>query len=602
MDKLNDIQKQAVLSTEKNILVIAGAGSGKTTVLSKRIQKLVESGVETRHILAITFTNKAAAEMRERINVGGVMIKTFHGLGLLIIRQNLEYISYLKEDFAIIDRQDQKRIIKHLFNKDSTYKPNEILAAVTYAKSNSVIKSNLHLNALETMQEYVLKYEEYTKKNNSIDFDDLLLLSNELLSENIISSRYKYLHILIDEYQDTSDIQTAMINKIIKDKTNTFYVGDVDQAIYGWRGANVGNILSLEKKGYTIIKLEQNYRSTAKILDGANKLIANNQVRYDKHLWTSKQGGSNISYKECEDKTDEMSVILRELDFLLQLGPSDTNALLYRFNYQSKAIEETLVKNNIQYIMYNGLRFYERMEVKDVIAYIKLLINHNDNNSFLRVVNTPKRKIGDVTIKKIADSAELNNISYYSAASLMNFKGLNEFFSVINKYSSLILEDFDKYFEMYLEEIGYMNFLRTYDEMFEERCQNITELKESMSNAMSEEQSLNEYLNELVLFENAEKTDDAKVVLSTIHGVKGLEFDNVFLVDCNENILPPRSALEDNEQLEEERRVVYVAITRARKKLFCSYVTRDHYYDYLKPSRFLYEMGMEKKKKGFTIF
>lgn len=602
MDKLNDIQKQAVLSTDKNILVIAGAGSGKTTVLSKRIEKLVECGVETRHILAITFTNKAAAEMRERISVGGVMIKTFHGLGLLIIRQNLEYISYLSEDFAIIDRGDQKRIIKHLFNKDSNYKPNEILAAITYAKSNSVIKSNLHLNALETMQEYVLKYEEYTKQNNSIDFDDLLLLSNELLSEDIVSSRYKYLHILIDEYQDTSDIQTAMINKIIKDKTNTFYVGDVDQAIYGWRGANVGNILSLEKKGYTIIKLEQNYRSTAKILEGANNLIANNKVRYDKHLWTAKNGGTNINYKECEDKTDEMSVILRELDFLLQLGPTDTNALLYRFNYQSKAIEEMLVKNNIQYVMYNGLRFYERMEVKDVIAYIKLLINHNDNNSFLRIVNTPKRKIGDVTIKKIADSAELNNVSYYSAASLMNFKGLNEFFNVIKKYSSLIVEDFDKYFELYLEEIGYMNFLRSYDETFEERSLNIIELKESMSNAINEEQSLNEYLNELVLFENAEKSDDAKVVLSTIHGVKGLEFDNVFLVDCNENILPPRSALEDNEQLEEERRVVYVAITRARKKLFCSYLTRDHYYDYLKPSRFLYEMGMEKKKKGFTIF
>lgn len=340
MNKLNDKQVEAVTSNERNILVIAGAGSGKTTVLSKRIQRLVSDGCDPRDILAITFTNKAATEMRERIKAHGVMIKTFHGLGLLIIRQNLDYISFLNNDFTIIDTQDQKRIIKHLFNKDKAYKPTEILSAIYYAKSKSLVKSNLHKNALESMQEYVLKYEEYTKKNNSIDFDDLLLLSNELLSNMIISSRYNFKNILIDEYQDTSGIQIDMMNKLIKSDTSTFYVGDVDQAIYGWRGADVNNILSLRNKNYFIIKLEQNYRSTAKILDAANNLIAHNKTRYDKNLWTDKRGGANVSYMQCEDKYDEMANLYRELEYLLELSKTDSNAILYRFNYQSKAVEE----------------------------------------------------------------------------------------------------------------------------------------------------------------------------------------------------------------------------------------------------------------------
>lgn len=592
LDYLNDRQKEAVLASDGPLLILAGAGSGKTSVLTTKVAYLIEEkGIDPRNIVAITFTNKAAKEMKERIIklVGpkgyDIQISTFHSFGLRIIKENYERLGYEK-NFTIIDSDDSLTVIKKLLkdmNIDTTRcNPKFVKNQISSAKNEMVTPekySNLVNDEISdiTYKAYK-KYQETLLRNNSLDFDDLLIKPIELFSKHPdVLQQYQELfkYIFIDEYQDTNEAQYLLSKMISAKYKNICVVGDDSQSIYSWRGANFRNILNFEKdyKDAKVILLEQNYRSTKTILNAANSVIKNNVQKKDKNLWTENETGEKIKYVRAIDEKDEASFVTREIKNLKEQGASlDDMAVLYRTNAQSRTIEEGFLNSNIPYRIVGAFAFYSRKEIKDLLAYLKLIYNTKDDVSLMRVINYPKRGIGAKTIDNLSMDAVLNNSSMFEVIEKgkeLEFKKM--ILEMKEKSESLSLTET---IDMVLDKSGIRSDLESEHTLEADiRLENLEEFK-SITKTFEEESgiaSLEDFLNEVSLVSdvNDQKNDDApKVTLMTTHAVKGLEFKYVFVIGMEENIFPHVNCIEGLEGLEEERRLCYVAITRAKKKLY----------------------------------
>lgn len=590
INELNDKQQEAVRKTEGPLLILAGAGSGKTKVLTTKVAYLIENnGVSPYNILAITFTNKAANEMKERLHslIGEkadyIQVSTFHSFGLKILRENYEKLGY-SSNFSIMDSDDSLSIIKKIlkdFNLDSKmYNPTAIRHKISGCKNEIISPSEYDKYAISEFEKVVLKvyqkYEDTLKRNNAIDFDDLLILPLKLFKEHpSVLEKYqqRFQYILIDEYQDTNEAQYILTKMISAKYRNICCVGDNDQSIYSFRGANYRNILNFEKdyKDSTIIKLEQNYRSTSIILDAANSVIKHNKERKDKNLWSNKKEGEKVSYFRAFNERDEAFYVIREIKKLINNGIDYENiAVLYRTNAQSRIMEEELLKENIPYRVVGSFYFYSRKEIKDLIAYLRLIHNENDNISLTRVINTPKRGIGLKTISNINLKADMNNTSMFEA--IDSGKEL-EFKQLILKLKELSKElTLTELVEKILEVTGIKKELEDEKTLEAEiRLENLEEFK-SITKSFEEKNgviSLEDFLLEISLVSDVNEYKDNKnrISLMTVHSVKGLEFDYVFVIGMEEGIFPHINSLMDNSEIEEERRLCYVAITRAKEKL-----------------------------------
>ncbi len=591
IDDLNKEQQEAVLQTDGPILILAGAGSGKTRVLTTKIAYLIEDiGISPYNVLAITFTNKAAKEMSDRLYhmIGEVskkvQVSTFHSFGLKILRENCEALGY-KSNFVIMDSEDTltviKKILKGLDLDPKQYNPSAIRNKISGCKNELMSPNEYEKYAISEFEEVVLKvyrkYQETLFKNNSIDFDDLLILPIKLFREfPSVLQKYqeRFQYILIDEYQDTNEAQYILTKMISAKYKNICCVGDNDQSIYSFRGANYRNILNFEKdyKDAKVIKLEQNYRSTTNILDAANDVIKNNRERKDKNLWSNKGEGEKISYFRAFNERDEAFYVVREIKKLLNQGINYQDiAVLYRTNAQSRNMEEELLRENIPYRVVGSFYFYSRKEIKDLIAYLRLIHNTDDNVSLLRVINTPKRGIGLKTIDNLTVKADSMGISLFDA--IDSGKEL-EFKKLINDLKKLSADlTLTELVDKILDVTGIRKEYE--DEKTLEadiRIENLEEFK-SITKSFEEREgviSLEDFLLEISLVSdvNEYRDDKNRISLMTVHSVKGLEFDYVFIIGLEEGIFPHINSLMDNSELEEERRLCYVALTRARKKLY----------------------------------
>ena len=589
IDNLNDKQKEAVLYINGPMLVLAGAGSGKTKVLTNRIANLIDNGISPANILAITFTNKAAKEMKDRVfNLIGndaymIQISTFHSLGLKILKENYEKLGYDK-NFVVIDSDDALTVIKKIM-KDMNLSPQYYNAKNIRNKISSAKNELMDLQSfanLEYDKNVVKVYEKYLEKlklNNSVDFDDLLILPIRLFREypSVLESyqeRYKY--ILIDEYQDTNECQYIFSKMLAKKYKNIFVVGDNDQAIYAFRGANYKNILNFEKDypDCKTILLEENYRSTKTILNAANSVIRNNKLRKDKNLWSNNEEGELIKYIRTEGEKEEADYVAKEIKKLISEGVNPVDiAVLYRTNAQSRVMEEACLKNNIPYKIIGSFYFYNRKEIKDLICYLRLINNYKDDVSLLRVINVPKRKIGEKTIDNISNVALVNNSCLFDAINSgkeLEFKNL--ILDLKEKCENLSLTEM---VELVLDKSGMKQELENEKSLDSEiRLENLEEFKSITKNYEEEYGviSLDDFLNEISLVSDMSEHQDGnnKVSLMTVHSVKGLEFDDVFVIGMEEGIFPHYNAINEgtNSAIEEERRLCYVAITRAKKKLW----------------------------------
>lgn len=619
LEQLNDMQKKAVTCTEGPLLVLAGAGSGKTKVLTTRIAYLInEKNVDPSSILAITFTNKAAKEMKDRVikligNIGYSMkISTFHSFGLSILKEHCDLLGYSK-NFTIIDSDDSmtliKKIVKDLNLDSKIFNPKMIRNKISGAKNELMDPAEYVRFANTDMEEKIASvYERYQKRlklNNSFDFDDLLMLPIKLLKENpdvLKQYQEKFKYVMVDEYQDTNQAQYILTKMMSAKYKNICVVGDNDQSIYMFRGANYRNILNFEKdyKNTRVILLEENYRSTKNILDVANSIIKNNKSRKDKTLWTNNDDGLKIKYHRSSNEKDESFYVVSEIKKLLNNGvPLSEIAVLYRANAQSRNIEEVLLRDNIPYKVVGAFYFYNRKEIKDLIAYLKLIYNHNDDNSLTRIINVPKRGIGLKAIENLNTKSMLEEKSLYDSLSTqkeLDFKRLIDDLSKKSETMSLtelvdcILNDSKMKEELELE--------KTIES--EVRLENLEEFK-SITKSFEESKgivSLGEFLEEISLVSDVEeyKNNTNVVTLMTIHSAKGLEFDNVFLIGMEEGIFPHANCLNDAEELEEERRLCYVAVTRARKRLWLVNARSRMLYgkeSYNMQSRFIDEIDKE---------
>ncbi len=589
IDNLNKKQKEAVLHKTGPMLVLAGAGSGKTKVLTSRIAYLIENGVSPSNILAITFTNKAAREMKERVvgligsSANSIQISTFHSLGLKIIKDNHEFLGY-KKNFTILDSDDTltvvKKLMKDLNMNPKYYNAKELRNKISSAK-NELIDPN-HFSKIEFDHKIVTLYKKYCEKlksGNSVDFDDLLILPIKLfeISPAILTSyQEKYKYILIDEYQDTNEAQYVFSKMLAKKYRNIFVVGDNDQAIYAFRGANFKNILNFEKDypDCKTILLEENYRSTQTILNAANSVIKHNKLRKDKNLWSNNDVGSKIKYVKTDDEKAESEYVAKEIKKLANEKVNyDNIAILYRANAQSRAIEEAMLKMNIPYRIIGSFYFYNRKEIKDLLCYLRLINNPDDDTSLMRVINVPKRGIGDKTVGNITAKAEEKNTSMFNAIESgkeLAFKQIIQ--ELIKECQNLSLTEMvDKVLDL----SGIKKELQSEKSLESEiRLENLEEFKSITKNYEEEYGviSLDDFLNEISLVSDVtEHTDGSnKVSLMTVHAVKGLEFDYVFVIGMEEDLFPHYNSIREgsNEAIEEERRLCYVAITRAKKKLW----------------------------------
>ena len=591
IDDLNKEQQKAVLETEGPLLILAGAGSGKTRVLTTKVAYLIEeAGISPYNILAITFTNKAAKEMSNRLyrligdKAKNVQVSTFHSFGVKILRENFKYLGYDK-NFIIMDSEDSISVIKKILKEKGIdpkiYNPNAIKNKISSCKNEMMSPKDYEKYVASDFEKIVLLvyelYEGALKKNNSIDFDDLLILPIKLFRENpniLQNYQERFQYILIDEYQDTNEAQYILTKMISAKYRNICCVGDVDQSIYSFRGANYKNILNFEKdyKDARTIKLEQNYRSTTNILDAANDVIKNNKERKDKKLWSDKGTGDKITYYRAFNGIDEAQYVAREIKNLINNGIEYENiAVLYRTNSQSHVIEEEFLKNKIPYKIVGGIGFYSRKEIKDVLAYLRLIYNEKDNISLLRVINTPKRGVGSKTISNLIEKANNEGKSIYEV--IVSGKEL-EFKNIIEKLkkfseSLTITELVDKILDITGIRKEYES-----DKTLESdiRLENLEELK-TVTRTFEEKEgivSLEDFLYEVSLVSDVNEYDEDKnrVSLMTVHSVKGLEFDYVFITGLEEGIFPHMNSLMNNSDLEEERRLCYVAITRAKEKLY----------------------------------
>lgn len=614
IEKLNNEQKKAATFKDGPCLVIAGAGSGKTKVLTTRIANLIENGVKPYNILAITFTNKAAGEMRERvnniINAHDAFIGTFHSFGLKIIRENSALFN-LTSAFTLIDTEDQTSIIKKIMKDinitDKMISPAFIKSKISFIKNNMLSDSEIANFLISENEKIAVKiyyeYEKILKRNNTLDFDDLLKKPVELFNSNKdVLEKYqdKFKYILIDEYQDTNEVQYKLVKLLSKKYLNLFVVGDPSQSIYAFRGANYQNILNFEKdfKGCTVIKLPQNYRSTQTILDAANEVISHNKQRKDLDLFSDLGQGVKIKYIRTFNDSMENKRVVDEIQKLYEEGYNRKDmAIFYRTNAQSRSIEDALVKANIPYKVFGSFYFYKRKEIKDLLAYLKLIANPSDDVSLERVINEPKRKIGDKTIENLREKARSLNISMFEAIDSgkeLEFKNLILNLIEISKDTS-ITGLIDKTLELSKMKETYEN-----DKSLESdiRLENLMEFR-SVSETYEKETgnvNLSDFLMEVSLVSDAAEysLDSDAVTLMTVHSAKGLEFKVVFIIGLEENIMPISKALYDDEELEEERRLMYVAITRAKEKLYLLNAGRRMLYGNMQmnpPSRFISEIS-----------
>ena len=623
LDKLNDKQKEAVLHMDGPCLVIAGAGSGKTKVLTTRIANLIDSGVSPYNILAITFTNKAAKEMRERLELlvpnNNAFVGTFHSFGVRIIRENYDLLG-LNRNFTILDSDDVTTIIKRIMkekNIDSKEcAPAYIRNRISFIKNENMsiaeIEKFFNTPAEKIAYEIYKEYINILKNNNSVDFDDLLLLPVKLFKNNPevlekYQDRFKY--ILIDEYQDTNEVQYSLTKLLAKKHQNIFIVGDPDQSIYMFRGANYKNILNFEKDypNNKTILLEENYRSTKAILNVANDVIKNNKMRKEKNLWTQNSDGEKITYHKAENEKDEASYVKNEIKKLMDNGVEKSDiAVLYKTNAQSRIIEEELLHENIPYKVVGSFYFYNRKEIKDLISYLKLIYNQNDDISLLRVINTPKRGIGLKTIENLSIKAVSENKSIYEvidSGKELTFKNIIE--KIKENKENLSLTELIEYI---LTETGMKQELESEKTVESEiRLENLNEFKTVARNFEDKYGiiSLEEFLDSISLVSDIEEHKDNKdvVTLMTVHSAKGLEFGYVFVIGMEETIFPHKNSLLDNEEIEEERRLCYVAVTRAKKKLYLTNAKKRMIFgdiSYNPPSRFINEINEEYLDKEET--
>ncbi len=616
IDNLNEQQQEAVVSTEGPLLILAGAGSGKTKVLTTRIAYLIEEKkVNPFHILAITFTNKAAKEMQSRLIkligdvANGIQVSTFHSFGLKILRENYELLGY-DRNFVIMDSDDSltviKRILKSMDLDPKQYNPTAIKNKISGCKNELMTPEMYERYATTEFEKIVLQvfeaYERKLRENNSIDFDDLLILPIRLFQKYpYILEKYqdRFRYVLIDEYQDTNEAQYILTKMLSAKYRNICVVGDENQSIYAFRGANYRNILNFEKdyKETKTIKLEQNYRSTQNILNAANQVIRNNQSRKDKNLWSNQGDGEKITYYRSYDEKDESHFVASSIKKLLDQGvEADEVAVLYRTNAQSRTLEEEMLKENIPYRVVGSFYFYSRKEIKDLMAYLRLIHNEKDNVSLLRVINTPKRGIGLKTIQNLSTLSEIEGKSIYEviqSGKELEFKKIIEDLKRVSEDLTLT-ELVDKI----LDTTGMRRELEGEKTLEADiRLENLEEFK-SITKAFEERDgliSLEDFLFEVSLVSDREDYKDSsnKVSLMTVHSVKGLEFKQVFVVGMEEGIFPHMNSLMDNQELEEERRLAYVAITRAKEKLYLINARRRMLFgkDQINPpSRFISEI------------
>lgn len=616
LDNLNKQQKEAVTHIDGPMLVLAGAGSGKTKVLTSRIAYLIENGVNPRNILAITFTNKAAKEMKDRVvNLIGssanyIQISTFHSLGLKMIKENYNFLGYDK-NFTILDSDDTltvvKKIIKEMNLNPQFYNAKAIRNKISSAKNELMSVSEFsHVEFDKDIVRIFEKYNSILKTNNSVDFDDLLVLPIQLLNNSEVLDRYQelYKYILIDEYQDTNEAQYKFTKKLANKYKNIFVVGDNDQAIYAFRGANFKNILNFEKDypNCKTILLEENYRSTKMILNAANSVIKNNKERKDKNLWSNNPEGNKIKYIQADSDKEEGSYISSKIKELNNNGVNyEDIAILYRTNAQSRLIEEEMLKNNIPYRVIGSFYFYNRKEIKDLLCYLRLINNPHDDISLARVINVPKRGIGAKTMENLDAKSNELGISLFDAISdgkELSFKNL--ILKMKEECENLSLTEM---VDLVLNESGMKQELVNEKTLESEiRLENLEEFKSITKNYEEEFGviSLSDFLNEISLVSDMSEHQESKnkVSLMTVHAVKGLEFDYVFVTGMEEGIFPHYNAINDGSRsaIEEERRLCYVAITRAKKDLWLLNAKRRMLFGNTQtnlPSRFMDEIDQK---------
>lgn len=635
-DTLNPMQKEAVLHTEGPLLILAGAGSGKTRVLTHRIAYLIEEKeVNPWNILAITFTNKAAGEMRERVDslVGfgaeSIWVSTFHSTCVRILRRYIEHLGYTTS-FSIYDSDDQKTLMKQVFKTldidTKQYKERSVLGIISSAKDKLISPEEFLLNAGQDFRqkkvgEIYREYQNQLKKNNALDFDDLIVKTVELFQNDsqildYYQERFRY--IMVDEYQDTNTAQFKLISLLASKYGNLCVVGDDDQSIYRFRGADIENILSFEQTfpGARVIKLEQNYRSTQNILDAANGVIRHNRGRKEKSLWTANGTGDEILFKQFDDARDEADYIARQIrdsEFSYQ-----DQAVLYRTNAQSRLLEERCIFYNVPYRLVGGVNFYQRKEIKDILAYLKTVANGVDDLSVLRIINVPKRGIGATSMGRVTMFASEHGMSLYSALREARMvPGLGKAVEKIGRFISQMecfraMAQSEEYsiqdlIEAILEETGYEEELKAEGEIeAETRMENIQELinKAAAYEEDSQHPSLDEFLEQVVLVADIDNVDSSedRVTLMTLHSAKGLEFPKVYLAGMEDGLFPGMMAVssDDPTDMEEERRLCYVGITRAKKELVITAARKRMTHGetrYCKPSRFVEEIPAELLKE-----
>ena len=669
--RMNERQQEAVFTVDGPVLVLAGAGSGKTTVIVNRIANMINFGkaysaggqgssediafltdyaegktddfdtlrdivaaepVKPWNILAITFTNKAAGELRERLAAmlgeDGMNINasTFHSACVRILRSEIGALGYA-QSFTIYDSDDSQRLIKNIMAEldisEKQLAPRAILSEISFAKDKLITPEEMKAEAgmdyrKKTIARIYRRYQERLRAADAVDFDDILCLTVEIFEKfpevlEKYQKRYKY--IMVDEYQDTNHVQFKLVSLLSQAHKNICVVGDDDQSIYKFRGANIENILGFENQfeGAKVIRLEQNYRSTQTILDAANSVISNNQGRKSKTLWTAGDKGDKIYWYKAVDENDEAKFVADTiLSTYKETGRYSDSAVLYRMNAQSNTVERTLVKCGIPYKVYGGMRFFDRKEIKDVTSYLAFINNPNDMLRFRRIINEPKRGIGDSTLALIEDISRDLKLSPYDvlrtcdeyaplSKKLSPLRNAAELFGfLMEKREELPLDEF---FDLLLDKTGYMDYLKTLENP-DTKIENVQELRSSIVQYMndSEEPDLSGFLEEVALYSEADRdnsTDD-RVTLMTVHSAKGLEYENVFVIGLDDGIFPSSRSFDSEEDMEEERRLAYVAITRAKKKLYLTNARQRMIFGQTQhnvTSRFMREIGSELVEK-----
>lgn len=629
MEQLNAAQMQAVTASSQRLLILAGAGSGKTRVLVHRIAWLISQGLASPYrIMAVTFTNKAAAEMRHRIEriadlADPLWVGTFHGLSHRILRQHW-FEAGLPENFQIIDGDDQLRLVKRLIREEGwdeeDYDPKRMMGFINRQKDEGKRAANAFSAMPEIAKaiEVYRLYEQYCQRQGVVDFAEILLRVYELWRQHpdiLASYQHRFTHLLVDEFQDTNTIQYLWLKQLCTEQTHLMAVGDDDQSIYGWRGAKIENIhrFSQDFKEVVTIRLEQNYRSTSTILAAANALIAHNQGRLGKELWTQGVQGERIVLYGAFNEIDEARFIVDRIkQWHVQGGHYEDVSILYRSNAQSRVLEQTLAHQNIPYRVYGGLRFFDRAEIKDVLAYLRLIVNYHDDTAFERALNLPPRGIGEKTLSNIREKAKLDGTSLWVAARSFFetmplgriHNGFRQFFECIEDLiTQVATQTLSQLVEATLQQSGLLHYVKTQPgERTQARVENLHELVQAANQfhrafeemfektCVNSQESLPAFLSEVALDASGQDENETGVKLMTLHSAKGLEFPLVFLAGLEDGLFPHHRCVHDSALLEEERRLCYVGITRAMQKLYLTYAEKRAFAGLSglnRPSRFI---------------